>query len=144
MRQSRRNVLQLAAGLVALATDTRIAGAQNYPTRPVRIVSGFPPGGINDTYARLIGQWLSEHLGQQFIVENRPGAGGTLAAEMVAKAPPDGYTLLLTTSADAWNATLYQNLNFTMGRDFVPVATISRGPGVLVVHPSFPLLQFLN
>ena|SRR6516165_6957845 len=139
MRQSRRNVLQLAAGLVALATDTRIAGAQNYPTRPVRIVSGFPPGGINDTYARLIGQWLSEHLGQQFIVENRPGAGGTLAAEMVAKAPPDGYTLLLTTSADAWNATLYQNLNFTMGRDFVPVATISRGPGVLVVHPSLPV-----
>ena len=139
MRQSRRNVLQLAAGLVALATDTRIAGAQNYPTRPVRIVSGFPPGGINDTYARLIGQWLSEHLGQQFIVENRPGAGGTLAAETVAKAPPDGYTLLLTTSADAWNATLYQNLNFTMGRDFVPVATISRGPGVLVVHPSLPV-----
>ena len=139
MRQSRRNVLQLAAGLVALATDTRIAGAQNYPTRPVRIVSGFPPGGINDTYARLIGQWLSEHLGQQFIVENRPGAGGTLAAEMVAKAPPDGYTLLLTTSADAWNATLYQNLNFTMDRDFVPVATISRGPGVLVVHPSLPV-----
>ena len=139
MRQSRRNVLQLAAGFVALATDTRIAGAQNYPTRPVRIVSGFPPGGINDTYARLIGQWLSEHLGQQFIVENRPGAGGTLAAEMVAKAPPDGYTLLLTTSADAWNATLYQNLNFTMDRDFVPVATISRGPGVLVVHPSLPV-----
>jgi tripartite-type tricarboxylate transporter receptor subunit TctC len=139
MCQSRRNVLQLAAALVALATNTRIAGAQNYPTRPVRIVSGFPPGGINDTYARLIGQWLSEHLGQQFIVENRPGAGGTLAAEMVAKAPPDGYTLLLTTSADAWNATLYQNLNFTMGRDFVPVATISRGPGVLVVHPSLPV-----
>src|SRR5262249_35700814 len=81
MRQSRRNVLQLAAGFVALATDTRIAGAQNYPARPVRIVSGFPPGGITDTYARLIGQWLSEHLGQQFIVENRPGAGGTLAAE---------------------------------------------------------------
>jgi len=139
MRQSRRNVLQLAAGFVALATDTRIAGAQNYPTRPVRIVSGFPPGGITDTYARLIGQWLSEHLGQQFIVENRPGAGGTLAAEMVAKALPDGYTLLLTTSADAWNATLYQNLNFSMGRDFVPVATISRGPGVLVVHPSLPV-----
>jgi tripartite-type tricarboxylate transporter receptor subunit TctC len=136
MRQSRRNVLQLAAGLAALVADTPIVGAQTYPTRPVRIVSGFPPGGINDTYARLIGQWLSEHLGQQFIVENRPGAGGTLAAEMVAKALPDGYTLLLTTSADAWNATLYQNLNFNMGRDFVPVATISRGPGVLVVNPS--------
>jgi tripartite-type tricarboxylate transporter receptor subunit TctC len=103
-------------------------------------VSGFPPGGINDnTYARLIGQWLSEHLGQQFIVENRPGAGGTLAADAVAKALPDGYTLLLTTSADAWNATLYQNLNFSMSRDFIPVATISRGPGVLVVHPSLPV-----
>jgi tripartite-type tricarboxylate transporter receptor subunit TctC len=139
MRQSRRNVLQLAAGLAALATNTGIAGAQNYPTRQVRIVSGFPPGGINDTYARLIGQWLSEHLGQQFIVENRPGAGGTLAADAVAKALPDGYTLLLTTSADAWNATLYQNLNFNMSRDFIPVATISRGPGVLVVHPSLPV-----
>jgi tripartite-type tricarboxylate transporter receptor subunit TctC len=139
MRQNRRHVLQLAAGLTALATQTRIAHAQNYPTRPVRITSGFPPGGINDTYARLIGQWLSEHLGQQFIVENRPGAGGTLAAEMVAKSVPDGYTLLLTTSADAWNATLYQNLNFSMSRDFIPVATISRGPGVLVVHPSLPV-----
>jgi len=139
MRQSRRHILQLAAGVAALATQTRIAHAQNYPTRPVRIASGFPPGGINDTYARLIGQWLSEHLGQQFIVENRPGAGGTLAAEMVAKSVPDGYTLLLTTSADAWNATLYQNLNFSMSRDFIPVATISRGPGVLVVHPSLPV-----
>jgi tripartite-type tricarboxylate transporter receptor subunit TctC len=101
----------------------------------VRIVAGFPPGGITDTYARVLAQWLSEHLGQQFIVENRPGAGGTLAAEVVAKSAPDGYTLLLTTSADAWNASLYDNLNFNVIRDFTPVATISRGPGVLVVNP---------
>src|SRR6516225_4883625 len=137
MRLARRQFLGLAASAAALVP--RRAWTQSYPTRPVRIVSGFPPGGVNDTYARLIGHWLSERLGQQFVVENRPGAGGTVAAESVAKAVPDGYTLLLTTSADAWNATLYQNLNFTMDRDFVPVATISRGPGVLVVHPSLPV-----
>lgn len=117
----------------------RVARGQSYPTHPVRIISGFPPGGISDTYARLIAQWLSEHLGQQFIVENRPGAGGTLAAEAVAKSTPDGYTLLLTTSADAWNMSLYQKLNFDIVRDFAPVATISRGPGILVVHPSLPV-----
>ncbi|MGB7889207.1 MAG: tripartite tricarboxylate transporter substrate-binding protein, partial [Xanthobacteraceae bacterium] len=89
-----------------------------------KLLSGFPPGGINDTYARLIGQWLSEHLGQQFIIENHPGVGGNLAAETVAKAEPDGYTLLLTTPADAWNATLYNNLNFNYARDFTPVATM--------------------
>src|SRR6201993_3273629 len=139
MRSSRRGFLVFAAAGTAVAATGRMARGQSYPTHPVRIISGFPPGGINDTYARLIGQWLSEHLGQQFYVENRPGAGGTLAAEMVAKAPPDGHTLLLTTSADAWNATLYQNLNFNMSRDFTPVATISRGPGVLVVHPSLPV-----
>ena len=117
-----------AAATKALALD--------YPTRPARIISGFPPGGINDTYARLIGQWLSDRLGQQFIVENRPGAGGNLAAETVALAAPDGYTLLLTTSADAWNATLYNNLKFNIVRDFAPVAAISRGPGLLVARPS--------
>jgi tripartite-type tricarboxylate transporter receptor subunit TctC len=101
-------------------------------------VSGFPPGGVNDTYARLIGHWLSERLGQQFVVENRPGAGGNVAAEQVARATPDGYTLLLTTSADAWNATLYDNLKYSFVRDFTPVGTISRGPGVLVVHPLLP------
>ncbi|MGA9893191.1 MAG: tripartite tricarboxylate transporter substrate-binding protein, partial [Xanthobacteraceae bacterium] len=89
-----------------------------------KLLSGFPPGGINDTYARLIGQRLSEHLGQQFIIENHPGVGGNLAAETVAKAEPDGYTLLLTTPADAWNATLYNNLNFNYARDFTPVATM--------------------
>jgi tripartite-type tricarboxylate transporter receptor subunit TctC len=128
--------LHLAAIASALASS-RIARAQSYPTRPVRIVSGFPPGGINDTYARLIAGWLSQHFGQQFIVENQPGAGGNLAAETVARAAPDGYTLLLTTSADAWNATLYDNLSFNIVRDFVPVATIARGAGVLVVNPSF-------
>jgi tripartite-type tricarboxylate transporter receptor subunit TctC len=136
MKASRRDFLHLTAAAGALATGSRIAWAQAYPTRPARIVAGFPPGGITDTYARLIAQWLSEHLGQQFFVENRPGAGGTLAAETVAKSTPDGYTLLLTTSADAWNATLYSNLNFNVLRDFTPVATISRGPGVLVVNPS--------
>jgi tripartite-type tricarboxylate transporter receptor subunit TctC len=135
MKVSRRDFLHVTAAVAALVTGSPIAWAQAYPARPARIVAGFPPGGITDTYARLIAQWLSEHLGQQFFVENRPGAGGTLAAETVAKSAPDGYTLLLTTSADAWNATLYSNLNFNVLRDFMPVATISRGPGVLVVNP---------
>src|SRR5271155_3656585 len=135
MKLRRRKFLHLAAVAVAFAVS-RVARAQTYPARPVRIISGFPPGGINDTYARLIGGWLSERFGQQFIVENQPGAGGNLAAQSVARSVPDGYTLLLTTSADAWNATLYDNLNFNIVRDFAPVATISRGPGVLVVNPS--------
>ena len=138
MKLPRRKFLRLAAGAAALPSASIVARAQSYPARPVRIVAGFPPGGITDTYARLIGQWLSERLGQQFIVENRPGAGGTLAAEAVARSAPDGYTLLLTTSADAWNATLYDNLNFDVVRDFIPVAAIARGPGVLVVNPSLP------
>jgi tripartite-type tricarboxylate transporter receptor subunit TctC len=137
MKLPRRTFLHLAAGSAALAVS-RVARAQTYPARPARIISGFPPGGINDTYARLIGAWLSEHFGEQFLIENQPGAGGTLAAETVARSAPDGYTLLLTTSADAWNATLYDNLNFNVVRDFAPVATISRGPGVLVVNPSLP------
>jgi tripartite-type tricarboxylate transporter receptor subunit TctC len=134
----RRQLLGLAAGAAAGTIVSRAVCAQFYPTRPVRVVSGFPPGGVNDTYARLIGHWLSDRLGQQFVVENRPGAGGNIAAESVARAIPDGYTLLLTTSADAWNATLYDNLKYSFIRDFVPVGTISRGPGVLVVHPSLP------
>jgi tripartite-type tricarboxylate transporter receptor subunit TctC len=143
MTPSRRDFLRLSAALAALTANASIAVArepstQPYPTRPVRIVSGFPPGGISDTYARLIAQWLSEHMGEQFIVENRPGAGSTLAAAYVAKAAPDGYTLLLTTSADAWNETLYDNLYFHVPADFTPVATISRGAGVLVVNPSVP------
>jgi len=138
MKLGRRTLLRLAAGAAALPAVATIACAQTYPTRPVRVISGYPPGGIVDTYARLIGATLSERLGQQFVVENRPGAGGTIAAAEVAKSLADGYTLLLTTSADAWNATLYGNLNFDVVRDFAPVATISRGPGVLVVNPSLP------
>jgi tripartite-type tricarboxylate transporter receptor subunit TctC len=143
MKSSRRDFLRLGAAAAAFVAcppgaQAQDSSIQTYPARPVRIVSGFPPGGISDTYARLIAQWLSEHLGEQFIVENRPGAGSTLAAEYVAKAAPDGYTLLLTTSADAWNETLYDNLNFHVPADFTPVATISRGAGVLVVNPSVP------
>jgi tripartite-type tricarboxylate transporter receptor subunit TctC len=139
MRANRRGFLCFAAAVIAVGANGRVARAQSYPTRPVRIISGFPPGGINDTYARLIAAWLSEHFGQQFFVENRSGAGGTLAAEAVAKSAPDGYMLHLTTSADAWNTSLYDKLNFNIIRDFTPVATIARGPGVLVVHPSLPV-----
>jgi tripartite-type tricarboxylate transporter receptor subunit TctC len=134
----RRRFLRFAATAVALPAFSRIASAQAYPARPVRIVSGFPPGGVNDIYARLIGQWLSERFGQSFYVENRPGAGGNIAADSVVRAPPDGYTLYIATSTDAWNATLYRDLKFNFIHDFAPVATISRGPGVLVVHPSLP------
>jgi tripartite-type tricarboxylate transporter receptor subunit TctC len=138
MKLPRRQFLDLAVGTAALATISRFAWAQAYPERPVRIVSGFPPGGVNDTYARLTGHWLSERLGQQFVIENRPGAGGNIAAESVARTAPDGYTLLVATSADAWNATLYDNLKYNFVRDLAPVGTISRGPGVLVVHPTVP------
>ena len=138
MKLPRRRFLHIAAGVAALAVASPFARAQTFPNRPVRIVSGFPPGGINDTYARLIGQWLSERLGQSFIVENRAGAGGNLASESVVRAAPDGYTLLLATSADAWNTTLYENLKFNFHRDVAPVASLARGVGVLVVHPSVP------
>jgi tripartite-type tricarboxylate transporter receptor subunit TctC len=135
----RRKFLQLTAGAVALPALSAVAAAETYPDRPPKIISGYPPGGISDTYARVMAQWLSQQLGQQFIVENRPGAGGNLAAEAVAKSAPDGYTLLQTTSADAWNATLYQNLNFNIVRDFAPIATMARGSGLLVVNPSLPV-----
>jgi tripartite-type tricarboxylate transporter receptor subunit TctC len=141
MKWCRRDFLYSATAAAALTLAAPFARAEDYPAHPVRIVSGFPPGGINDTYARLIAQWLSEHLGQQFVVENRAGAGGTLAAEAVAKSAPDGYMLHLTTSADAWNASLYEKLNFDIVRDFTPVATIARGPGLLVVHPSLPVMS---
>jgi tripartite-type tricarboxylate transporter receptor subunit TctC len=138
MKLPRRQFLHLAAGAAALPAITRFALAQAYPTRPVRIVVGFPPGGVLDLFARLIAQWLSERLGQPFIVENRAGAGGNLAAEAVVKAPPDGYTLLQIGAHNAWNVALYDNLSFNFIRDIAPVASIYRGPGVLVVHPSFP------
>jgi tripartite-type tricarboxylate transporter receptor subunit TctC len=138
MKLSRRNFLHLAAGAAALPAVSWIAWAQTYPTRPVHLIAGFPPGGVVDVFARLIGQSLSERLGQVFVIENRAGAGGNLAAEAVVKAPPDGYTLLMIGSNNAWNVTLYNHLSFNFTRDITPVASIYRGPAVLVVHPSFP------
>jgi tripartite-type tricarboxylate transporter receptor subunit TctC len=139
MKLPRRRFLNLAAGAAALPAVSRLAWAQTYPSRPVRIITGYPPGGSNDLYARLIAQWLSERLGQQFIVENRPGAGGTIAAEMAVRAVADGYTLLLASSGEAWNTTLYASLKFNFIRDIEPVASISRGMGLLVVHPAVPV-----
>jgi tripartite-type tricarboxylate transporter receptor subunit TctC len=141
MKLPRRKFLHLAAGGAALPALTRIAMAQSYPSRPVRIIVGFPPAGGNDLYARLIAQWLSGRLGGQFFVENRPGAGGNLGTEAAAKASPDGYTLLLAWAGDTWNATLYSNLKFNFIREIEPVATISLGTGVLVVHPSVPVMS---
>jgi len=141
---ARRRFLHLAAGAVALPGVSRIARAQAYPSRPVRIVVGFPPAGSTDITARLIGQWLSERLGQQFIIENRPGAGATLGTEAVANARPDGYTLLLGGVDNAWNATLYGNLRFNFIRDIVPVASVSSGMGVLVVNPAIPVKSVLE
>ena len=135
-RPHRRQFLRLAAGAAAVPVLPQIARAQAYPTRPVRIVVGFPPSGNNDIHARLVAQWLSDRLGQQFIVENRAGAGGSLATESVVRAAPDGYTLLQAASNDSWNAALYENLKFDFVRDVAPVASVSRTPGILVVHPS--------
>jgi len=138
MNFSRRTFLHLAAGAVALPAALRIVWAQSYPTRPVRIIAGFPPGSASDVTARLMGQWLSERNSQSFIVENRLGAASNLAAEAVVRSIPDGYTLLLVTSVNAVNATLYDNLNFDLIPDIAPVASIARGPGVMVVNPMFP------
>ena len=134
----RRTFLHLAAGAAALPALPRIARAQAYPSQPVRIVVGFAPGGGTDISARLIGQWLSERLGQQFFVENRPGAGANIAMEAVAKAQPDGYTLLLVSPGAAINATLYDKLNYNFMRDIAPIGGIVRLPNAMVVHPSFP------
>ena len=140
----RRRILRLAAGAAALPAMSRMAWAQTYPTRPVRLLAGFPPGGAVDIVARLIGQWLSERLGQPFVIENRPGAGGNIATEAVVHASPDGYTLLLVGPPHAINATLYDKLNFNFIRDIAPVASISREHNVIVVHPSFPVRTVLE
>ena len=134
----RRQFLHLAAGAAGLPAVSRIAWAQAYPSRPVRIVVGFAAGGPTDILARVIGQWLSERLGQQFVVDNRPGAGSNIATEAVVRAPPDGHTLLLTAPPNTINATLYDKLNFNFIRDIVPVASILRTFYIMVVHPSFP------
>jgi tripartite-type tricarboxylate transporter receptor subunit TctC len=128
----------LAAGAAALPAVSRLASAQAYPSRPVRIVVGLAPAGTNDITARLMGQWLSERLGQQFVIENRPGAGTNIATEMVVRAPADGYTLLLVGAYNAINATLYEKLNFNFIRDIAPVASIGRVPLIMVVNPSVP------
>jgi tripartite-type tricarboxylate transporter receptor subunit TctC len=138
MRLRRRNFLRLAAGAAALPVMPRLACAQTYPSRPVHILCGFAPGGAADTVARLTAEWLSERLGQQFVVDNRPGAGTNIATEAVVQAAPDGYTLLLVTGANAINATLYQHLNFDFLRDMAPVAGIVRVPQVMIVNPQLP------
>jgi len=134
----RRQFLHLAASAAALPAVSRIARAQAYPSRPVRIVVGFPAGFSPDIVARLVGQSLSERLGQQFVVENRPGAAGNLATEAVVRAPPDGYTLLLANGANAISATLYEKLSFDFIRDIAPVASIGDAPTVMVTNLSFP------
>jgi tripartite-type tricarboxylate transporter receptor subunit TctC len=138
VKLSRRQLLQVAAGAAALPAVSRFAWAKTYPTQPVRIIVGFAAGGPNDILARLIGQWLSERLGQQFVIENRPGAGSNIATETVVRAPPDGNTLLLVGTPNAINATLYDNLNFNFIRDIAPVASLIRGALVMVVHSSVP------
>jgi tripartite-type tricarboxylate transporter receptor subunit TctC len=144
MKLPRRNFLHLAAGAAALAAVSRFAWAQAYPARPVRIVVGFAPGGPNDINARLIGQWLSERLGQQFIIDNRPGASGNIAMESVVRSPPDGYTLVMVALSSAVNATLFENLPFIFLRDIAPVGTISRNVLVMEVHPSVPAATGLD
>jgi tripartite-type tricarboxylate transporter receptor subunit TctC len=138
MNLPRRQFLHLAAGAAALPAATRISWAQAYPTRPVHIIVAYAAGGGVDITARLIGQWLSERLGQSFVTENRPGGGGNIGTEAVVNAPPDGYMLLLATVPNAVNATLYKNLNFNFIRDIAPVAGIIRVPMVVLVHPSVP------
>src|SRR6516164_5934547 len=138
MKLPRRRFLHLAAGVAALPVVSRIAWAQAYPTRPVKIIVPFAPAGSTDIVARLMGQWLSERLGQQFVVENRPGAGTNIGTEAVVTAPADGYTLLLAGPANVISMTLYDKLNFNFTRDIAPIASIMRFPFVMEVHPSVP------
>ena len=137
MKLPRRQFLQLTTGAVALSAGARLVWAQAYPTRPVRLIVPFGSAGATDITARLIGQWLSERLGQQFVIENRPGAGGNIATEAVVHAAPDGYTLLYVTTANASNATLYGKLNFNFVRDIAPIAPIVSFPYIMVVNPRF-------
>ncbi|MGA8699484.1 MAG: tripartite tricarboxylate transporter substrate binding protein [Xanthobacteraceae bacterium] len=139
MKLPRRKFLHVAAGAAALPALPRVASALDYPTRPVHLLVGFAAGGPLDTSARLIGQWLSERLGQPFVIENRPGAGSNLATEIVVRAPPDGYTLLEASAANAWNAALYDNLSFNFIRDIALVAGVRRAAGVMEVNPSVPV-----
>jgi len=138
MKFLRRQFLQLAASAIALPVVSRVARAQTYPSRPVRLVVCYPAGGANDIIGRLIGQWLSERLGQQFIIENRAGAAGNIGTEAVVRSPADGYTLLLAGSFNSINATLYDKLNFNFIRDIAPVAGILRSTLVMLVNPAFP------
>jgi len=138
MKLPRRNFLHLAAGAAALPVASRVAWAQTYPARPVRIIVTTTPGGAPDILARLMGPWLSERLGQQFVVENRPGGGSNIGTEAVVRAPPDGHTLLLVATNNAINMTLYDKLNFNFIRDIAPVAGVVRVPNVMEVNPSFP------
>jgi tripartite-type tricarboxylate transporter receptor subunit TctC len=138
MKLPRRKFLHLAAGAAALPAAPRIASAQTYPARPVHVMVGFPAGYTPDIVARLMGQWLSERLGQPFVIENRPGADSNIAAEVVVRAPPDGYTLLLVVAGNAFNVTLYDNLNFNFIRDIAPVASVAGTPFVMVINPSVP------
>jgi tripartite-type tricarboxylate transporter receptor subunit TctC len=138
MKLPRRNFLHLAAGAAALPALAHVAVAQTYPSRPVRMIVPFAPGGTSDILARLMGQWLSERLGQPFVIENRPGANSNIGTEAVVRAPSDGYTLLLVTAAAAINATFYEKLSFNFIRDITAVAGIVRVPSVMVVNPSVP------
>src|SRR2546430_5747812 len=135
----RRQFLQLAASAAALPAVSRIAGAQTYPTRPLRLIIGYPPGGSADITARLTGQWLSERVGQPVVIESRPGAATNLATEAVVRAAPDGYTLLLVAPANAINATLYDKLNYDFLRDIVPIASLIRFGNVMEVNPTLPV-----
>ena len=146
MNRPRRRFLHWAAGAAALPFLSRLTEAQDYPTRPVVLVVGFAPGGSADILGRLMGQWLSERLGQQIVVENRAGAGTNIATEAVVNSTPDGYTLLFITGANLINATLYRNLKFNFMHDIAPVALLAREPSAMVVHPSFPaksLVEFI-
>jgi hypothetical protein len=139
VKLSRHQFLHLAAGAAALPAVSRVARAQTYPTRPVRVIVGFPAGGGSDIIARLMGQWLSERLGRQFVIDNRPGAGSNIATEAVLRAPADGYTLLLVDPPKVINATLYEKLNFNFIRDIAPVASLVRFPMTMEVNPSVPV-----